>query len=335
MHTIPDSIAFLLRAGHKSGLGHWFRCQALTIELERQGISDINFVLPREPGQDRLTCAPPGHLVRIDAIDAGTIVCVLESLHAEAVILDLPDTSEDLVHALRRWPLASLGSGGPGRDVVPIRIDGMLPRPGYGDDFRGAFRYEGPEYIILRPEFASLRGRRREPQDPPESVLVMLGGSDLRGWSVRIARLVLRVWPEARVYVVLGPAANEVMLPLNSRIELLYDPPHVSELMAKAEVAVLSGGIALYEALSVGVPTLAIPVVRAQEPVVRACAEADLVEAPQLDSDRLVEDAVLFALRRMTSSRRRTLIANMMGVVDGRGAQRVADILLDHFRGMS
>jgi len=329
--TAYDSIAFLLRAGHKSGLGHWFRCQALASELERRGVSDISFVLPREPGQDRLSCDPPSHLVLIDAIDPVAIVCILESLCAETIIVDLPDTSEDLVHALERWPLASIGGGGRGRDVVPIRIDGMLPRRGYGGNFRGAFRYEGPEYIILRPEFASLRERRRDPHDTPEGVLVMLGGSDLRGWSIRIAHLALRIWPKAHVYVVLGPAANEVAPPLNLYIELLYDPPNVSELMAKVEVAILSGGMTLYEALCVGVPTLAIPVVRGQEPAVRACARAGLVEGPQLDSDSLAEDVILLDLRRMTSNRRRALMANMMGIVDARGAQRVTDILLDHF----
>lgn len=335
MHTIPDSVTFLLRAGHQSGLGHWVRCHALAIELRRRGVAYINFVLPREPGQDRLTCASPARLVRIDNADADAIVGDLESLRAEAIILDLPDTSELLVHLLGKWPLASIGGGGSGRDLIQTRIDGMLPRPGYVDHFRGAFHYEGPEYIILRAEFGALRARRREASDPPGTVLIMLGGSDLRGWSVRIASLVSRVWPQARVNVILGPATNEFTPPAHSGVTFFHDPRHIAKLMADAEVAVLAGGMALYEAFCIGLPAIAIAVVPAQEALVQQCAEANLVEAPQVDSQRLADEAVLSALRRMTAERRCTLMANTVGLVDGQGTQRVAEIILHHIGGVN
>jgi spore coat polysaccharide biosynthesis predicted glycosyltransferase SpsG len=96
--------------------------------------------------------------------------------------------------------------------------------------------------------------------------------------------------------------------------------------LACASVAVVGGGVTLYEACREGTPTVAVSVVRAQRPTIRAFVSAgaaldggpasSLAVAPRLVA-RLMDDPA--RCRRIGKTGR--------SVIDGRGAQRVASAI--------
>jgi spore coat polysaccharide biosynthesis predicted glycosyltransferase SpsG len=91
-------------------------------------------------------------------------------------------------------------------------------------------------------------------------------------------------------------------------------------MLASASAAVLAGGVTVYEAAALGVPVVAIPVVPAQAPTVRALSRAGVtVEATSAAA------AAGAVARLMASPRlRRSMGERGAALVDGRGAGRVA-----------
>jgi spore coat polysaccharide biosynthesis predicted glycosyltransferase SpsG len=97
-----------------------------------------------------------------------------------------------------------------------------------------------------------------------------------------------------------------------------------------ARAAVVAGGITLYEACALGVPTIAVPIVRAQRPAVRAMARAGAVvhvpaAPPGPPAAARVARQTLALLDGNETRGRLSLRARRL--VDGHGAARVAAVL--------
>jgi spore coat polysaccharide biosynthesis predicted glycosyltransferase SpsG len=92
-------------------------------------------------------------------------------------------------------------------------------------------------------------------------------------------------------------------------------------------VAVVGGGVSLYEACARGVAAVAVPVVASQRPTVRGfvSAGAALGEAGQAPEVEHVARDVVRLLRQR--SLRAALIAQGRKLVDGQGAGRVAEAI--------
>jgi spore coat polysaccharide biosynthesis predicted glycosyltransferase SpsG len=100
--------------------------------------------------------------------------------------------------------------------------------------------------------------------------------------------------------------------------------------LSTASVAIVAGGVTLYEACAIGVPAVAVAVTGAQAMTVRAmAAHGAVVDAGRLDAGgRGIEHAAEAAcrlLRDRDASARLTQAGRHL--VDGRGAFRVADAL--------
>jgi hypothetical protein len=97
--------------------------------------------------------------------------------------------------------------------------------------------------------------------------------------------------------------------------------------LAACDVAVVGGGVSLYEACARGVAAVGVPVVVPQRPTVRGfvlagAARGDASRAP--DVERVARDVVQL-LR--SQSLRNALVGQGRKLVDGRGAERVADAI--------
>src|SRR5690606_17463728 len=96
--------------------------------------------------------------------------------------------------------------------------------------------------------------------------------------------------------------------------------------LARASVAVVAGGVTLYEAAALGVPVVAVPVVAGQRPAVAAFDRAGAAVAASPGSPRAIARAAVVLLR--DPSRAGQLGRRGRRLVDGRGAERVASALM-------
>jgi hypothetical protein len=164
-------------------------------------------------------------------------------------------------------------------------------------------------------------------------VLIALGGGPRRTRALAIAEAIVARVPFARVRIAGGLAlsgAPQAGRP--SPVGRRLSPPRITWTgpldglrpeLTRCDVAVVAGGVSLYEACAAGVAAVAVPVVRAQTPTVRGFGlRGGCLALPQRVHAATVAERVAGLL---TDERRRGRLGRIGRLlVDGRGALRVA-----------
>jgi UDP-2,4-diacetamido-2,4,6-trideoxy-beta-L-altropyranose hydrolase len=189
----------------------------------------------------------------------------------------------------------------------------------------------GPRYVLLRKEFSSWRGWKRETPRAGSKVLVTLGGSD----ADHVARTVIQALSLVKVdgleaKVVLGgdSARRAELEPLVSasqgRISLAYNADNMPELMAWADVAIASAGSTVWELCFMGLPALLIDLVQHQRLVAETLEQLGVAQHV-LSSHNFSPEAIAEKLESLLQSVERRTSMSQRGreLVDGRGAERV------------
>ena len=107
----------------------------------------------------------------------------------------------------------------------------------------------------------------------------------------------------------------------------LESPSGLTHALAASDVAVVAGGVTLYEACALGCPAVGMAVVKAQRPAIRALASrGGILDAggPRVGRRTAARVGVAVATLVADGERRRRLGRQARRLVDGRGAERVA-----------
>ena len=142
------------------------------------------------------------------------------------------------------------------------RYNGLIPP--------SCTRLLGPQYALLRPEFAEARKRLKPRSGKVSRLFIFFGGSD----PENVTGLVLETmsFPEFRhleIDVVLGGsnphrAEIEKQIATRPRSRLYIQVENMAELMAQADLALGAGGCTTWERLCLGLPSLVITVAENQ-----------------------------------------------------------------------
>jgi spore coat polysaccharide biosynthesis predicted glycosyltransferase SpsG len=248
----------------------------------------------------------------------GSATHVLRSLAPDVLVVDDPVTAD-----ARRWMAAGRRAGclvvsvhdlGIGCLDADLVIDGSVAKNARA---RRGMTLAGPRFALLDPSLVE-----EEDQRDPYSVLVALGGGPRAELAIDIADAIVEAVPQATVRV----AGGFVSTPAEVRQQITWIGParSLQQEMARASVAVVGGGISLYEACALGTPAVGVPVVAAQRPTVAAFVARGAAKGTArgpLSAKRVAEDCV--ALLNDTAMRRHF---SRMGrkLIDGRGAFRAA-----------
>jgi spore coat polysaccharide biosynthesis predicted glycosyltransferase SpsG len=301
-------IVFRAAAGPRRGFGHLVRCRSLAHALGVRPLVALRGGRRVEETALALGC----DVVR------GSAARVLRSLEPDVLIVDDPIAAD-----ARRWMRAArrvgclvvsihdLGIGCLDADLV---IDGSLIRNARA---RRGTTLAGPRYAVLDPRLLDAAADR-----DPHAVLIALGGGPRAELAGDIAEAIVEAHPRARVRVAGGFSGVARSTP---KVTWIGPTRSLRAEMARASVAVVGGGVSLYEACAQGVAAIGVPVVAAQRPTVAAFVArgaargvtSRLVSAKSVAADcaELLTDA---AMRRHMATMGQRLI-------DGRGAFRAAE----------
>lgn len=211
------------------------------------------------------------------------------------------------------------------------------PTPGrtradYRDLAPGARVLTGPGFSPMKPEFARERPgalARRAAGAPVRRVLVGFGMTDPGGASLKALRALGR-FPELEIDVVVGAVAASLPALRQAGVRLHVDADNVPELTAAADLAVGAAGVSSWERCALGLPAVALIVADNQRPNAQALSAAGA--ALVLGEAKAVDEAALAAGVGTLIGGAPALGAMSKaaaGLCDGRGAERVADALLD------
>lgn len=308
-------VLFRAVAGPRRGFGHLLRCRALA-----RGLGVRPLLCVRGPRSSADVALALG----CDVVD-GSAVRLLQSLQPDVLVVDDPDVGAAAawIRAARRAGIAvaSVHDLGLGCHEADLRIDGSVhtrfePRTG-----RTA---TGTAYAIVDPalrRYARAASARR-------SVVVSLGGGPRAETAWAIASEIARRAPQLEVRVVGGfvsPAPpKHAAARAVANVVWVGASTNLARELGEARVAVVGGGVSLYEACALGTPAVGVPVVAAQRPTVAGfvARRAALGRA----TGRLVPRRVAGdALKLLRQARLRTFVAGAARrLVDGRGALRAA-----------
>ena len=193
----------------------------------------------------------------------------------------------------------------------------------------------GPKYSLLRREFAKLRGWERRTPDRAGKLLVTLGGADADNLTEKVIGALAGSSFEIKVAVGgSNPHLDSLLQAARratggaTRVELVVNPPDMTDLMAWADIAVTAGGSTCWELALAGLPAMLI-----------ILAENQARSARELERQGFgcclgkYDDFDVGVFRQALESlaadkgRRAGFAARGREIVDGFGAQRVVSFL--------
>ncbi|MCC6163521.1 MAG: hypothetical protein IT182_09250 [Acidobacteria bacterium] len=303
----PGPVLFRVAAGPRIGHGHLRRAEALAAALGQPAALSL-----------RGACRAP---TTLPVVEGQSAIRTLRRLAPAVVVIDDPRAKASRVWAdaaLRHAvPVVSVHDLGLARIPSMLAVDGSVSSPARGWPSDAVLR--GLPYAVIRqPMLTRHVGAVRR-------LLVSLGGGPRVALTRAIVREVARRHPEIEIVVTQPGIAGT---PGASRVTSVVLPNGLAPTLAHADLAILGGGISLYEAIAAGVPTVAVAIVASQRPTIRGFAAAGLARdgagraRTQKDVAHRVADGVDEAIRDL-AWRRHVRRAGPQAI-DGYGASRVA-----------
>jgi hypothetical protein len=247
-----------------------------------------------------------------------TAATLLAARRLDVLVIDDPSSA-----AARPWcaaarragvPVASLHDLGTGFCGADLSIDGSIATlPGTAE--KGTW-LRGVRYAVLDHKLGA-RGRKGGAASP---VLIALGGGPRRSVARRIALALRDARPSLRVRVAGGFSGRGTQN--GDGVTWLGPQRGLARELAGCAVAVTGGGVSLYEAVTIGAPVVAWPVVKAQRPTVEAFASRGLGRAVVSGRDRVAR--AVAAVLEIIDSGCAPMGSPRREGFDGRGALRVA-----------
>jgi UDP-2,4-diacetamido-2,4,6-trideoxy-beta-L-altropyranose hydrolase len=190
----------------------------------------------------------------------------------------------------------------------------------------------GPDFALLGPAYAS--ARRCEVRSTVRSIGIFMGGTDDADLSTLALEALCEDIGFAGHIEVATTGGNPHRAELARRVQargdtvLTLDQPDLAAFFARHDLHIGAGGGATWERCCIGAPTLAVIAAANQRqvllPLQRLGVLSVLTEEPPTAADIAVSLRELIA----NAALRRNLARRSRELVDGRGAQRVAQHLL-------
>lgn len=363
--------AFRVDASLQIGTGHVMRCLTLADALRERGVI-CRFVCRPHHGHLLALIAQRGHqALALPELQEGTQPNRNGSAHAHWLGTDWVADAQDTQQALN-----SLTGGQPvdwlvvdhyaldarWEEVMRPRakrimvIDDLADRPhacdllldqnlgrkdaDYGDLIKGkTSTLVGPQYAMLRSEFAALRAQslaRRQSNPQLRRLLVTMGGVDKDNATGQVLATLqsCTLSIDLRVTVVMGPhapwleqvQAQATQMPWYT--EVLVGVNNMAQLMAESDLAIGAAGGSAWERCSLGLPSLVLVLARNQLQGAVALHKAGAAVA--MKTQQQIKD-FMEPLRTVALAKEMLvkLSKAAAAVTDGEGCRRVASYLLE------
>ncbi|MGE5340716.1 MAG: hypothetical protein ACM3SY_04460 [Candidatus Omnitrophota bacterium] len=263
-----------LDAGHAKGMGHLYRMLELARILEKKGC-EVVFALRAEETSRAIIQKKGFECLRYsEATDERDIIeDVLTRVNLDAWIYDLLDIEACWIRQIKQIKQIKMNgirvicvddtAGGiTDADMVINPIAGCWGKP---LSPRGQL-FDGPTYSILSANVAAYR-RERLPSltGSPYRVGIAMGGSDTHGATVRLAEAFPDVsGRDLSVHFFLGPSfrhgesLEHVLAKVAYSYVLHHSVPDLVREINEMNLLICGGGVTLFEACAMGIPTLAL-----------------------------------------------------------------------------
>ena len=196
----------------------------------------------------------------VEICPRGTELRSILDTQPDLVINDVLNTDANFVKSLQAAGPSVInfedeGTGSDFSDLVINAVYGPHPRRERGVHY-------GEGLCCLRDEFYTVKAKSI--QEPPTSVLLLFGGTDSKGVTLKLFRWIDEIPGEWKITVIAGigfrylDELKALAGKATHRTEIVVDTKVVSGYMAEADIAVTSAGRTVFELASLGIPMLVV-----------------------------------------------------------------------------
>ena len=259
-----------------------------------------------------------------------TLEYVLDRFRPDICVFDRLDTTTDLIEICRRYHtvIVTLDDLGAGFDKADIVINAIKVR-------RPTF-YLGPQYLVL-PTSRSIENNSDADETLQEtdsiSVFLSFGGYDYSDLSARVLDAIKELPNINHITVVIGEGSSLEEGTQDKHngqpsINIMRNIDNFSHVIASSTLAIISGGLTLFEAMKNGVPSMVIAQYPHQEETAlhyeKLGATVSIGLALPGFEKRLIKELTILLNDTQYLSRLRQTGKRLL---DENGAKRVADLI--------
>lgn len=346
LHLARADVVIRLDMNHSVGSGHAVRSMAIAQAVEQMGGSVLFVVSDDESKAELATVGVTSIQLLADCMhftkaDGEALGRTVRDAHAGAVLVDAYGVTDGFFDGLR----VSMPEGCKVAwidDLYTYEL-GMMERPversvdcvinymlGAELSAYEAVYEGGATALCIAPLYAPVRGcflaDEARAFGSVRRIMVTSGSTNDDGILETMTRACLEVVPDAAIDVVIGALADFGTI-ADDRVQERRGMTDLSSLMHMSDLCVSAAGTTLYELSSIGVPTIAVPIVENQVPNAQGFAKAGLglvVESGPGLEERL-RDAI--AVLAEDPAGRRSFVEAMHASIDCDGAKRIAERL--------
>lgn len=334
-------ILFRVDGSRAMGMGHVYRSLAVAEALRDSSRADIAFLMNVDHAEGIETISKAGLPVRV--FKPGVLDSLLDEIRDFAprvLVNDLPYVEDTYLRALGRLGTVTVNLVDTVDDLETVSRDAQLVIAVMNEDRETPEGfYSGPSFAILRRHFQG-RDLKRPVERAHKKVLLMFGGADPQGLTLKVTRALAGLPASTEIRAVGGAAFPHVrefealqrnlgrVVPLLRGLEA-----QVADLMLDSDLVVCSGGMSVYEIAALGTPGIVLAQNGREDRRMREFARFGTIEYLGLGVD--VDEATIAArVTRLLGSPDDLATMSRKGreMVDGLGASRAATILLDRAR---
>lgn len=166
-------------------------------------------------------------------------------------------------------------------------------------------RVSGFKYAIIRPEISQAQFQKKL-----ESVLIIIGGSDIRNYGDTIAQKISLFCKS--VCLVQGPMNSSNYKTSNPSVFVLKDPINLQDVMVSAKWGITNGGGSMMEMMSLGKAVYVVPQTREEDNLARYLLKIEAILGIGIDS-----------IKEPSKKRINQVGQKAKSIIDGFGIKRI------------
>jgi UDP-2,4-diacetamido-2,4,6-trideoxy-beta-L-altropyranose hydrolase len=334
-------------AGAEIGVGHVMRCLALAQSWQMTGGSTVFAIADGAPELEQRLLSENFAVVRINSQpgspeDATETMQLHKRVEAQWLILDGFHFSQEYCCMARNGARFLLLIDDDGMrssyrcDIVlntnPQASDSMYPVRKQQTRF-----LLGLKYALLRREFLERQGCCREVSATARRILITFGGADPNNVTLSVLEALQRVDDLPLEITVLVGASNPRRRMLKAAVEksvhparFVWNSENMPDLMSHCDLAITAGGATCYELAFMKTPMFLITMAANHERTVEAYGRLEAAIAAGWFHSVAIEPLAASLREVIVEARlRESLRQNASRLVDGLGARRVVDSMLE------
>ena len=332
-------------ANSKIGMGHVMRCLSVAKKLMEKGEQVLFLTADENPAPVLLREKIPYRVLHTDYSrmeeELSVSMPVIREQKPGAVLIDSYYVTKQYLCSVREAARTVYMD-----DLYAFSypVDMLINYNIYADDLcyrkdnsmAGTTFLLGPSYAPLREEFSDVPYTVK---GEAERILITTGGSDsynLAGGFLQEA--LQKESTKYKIYHVVSGSLNPHLKELSflaeahENIVLHKNVTHMAELMRECDVAISAGGSTMYELSAVGVPVITFSFAKNQEKIAETFSNLGYAAwgGNYLSDQEKMVPAVIRIMAELCADKQRRMAYSSKArtLVDGRGAERVADAIL-------